>query len=214
MSAAAIAGRPIVCYPAYYGPHFAAYLRQALVWHPAECRARQTMGQVRKRLLQDFDLLEGVKALSKPCEIPAWAGHASHKARCNRIGGEGKNDRNRCSGLFGRAGCWRPDCNEQIDSRSKQLSDEPGEIIELPLSIPPLDDEVPTLDVTERTKLILGPKRIDTRRHRRSAAENPDTVDCPGLLRLGGERRGEKAAGQGAEECPPIHHVPPTWPFV
>jgi hypothetical protein len=28
----------------------------------------------------------------------------------------------------------------------------------------------------------------------------------PLLLRLGGERRGEEAAGQGAEECSSIHH--------
>jgi len=29
---------------------------------------------------------------------------------------------------------------------------------------------------------------------------------CPRLLPLGGERRGEEAARQGAKECPPIHY--------
>jgi hypothetical protein len=87
-----------------------------------------------------------------------------------------------------------PDCSDQVDSRSKQLSDEAGELIELAVGVPPLNDEVPPLDVTERTKLLLGrPKRIDA--HRRSAAEKTDAVDCPRLLRPDGERRGEEAAG-------------------
>ena len=42
-------GPPSATVPSHHGPRLAAHPRQALVWHPAECRARQTMGQVRKR---------------------------------------------------------------------------------------------------------------------------------------------------------------------
>src|SRR5215471_5554037 len=40
----------------------------------------------------------------------------------------------------------------------------------------------------------------------RSVREDTDPVHLPCLLRHGGERRGEEAAGQSAEELPPLHY--------
>ena len=40
----------------------------------------------------------------------------------------------------------------------------------------------------------------------RRIAEEADPIDLPRLLRVGGERRGEKAASHGTEECPPFHY--------
>ena len=95
----------------------------------------------------------------------------------------------------------------QVDRvRSKQLSDETGKLIKLPLGISTLNDEVPPLDVTERTKLVFKrPERVATHRLR-SAAENPDTVDCPRLLRLDSKRRGEETARQAADEHSAVHY--------
>jgi hypothetical protein len=39
-----------------------------------------------------------------------------------------------------------------------------------------------------------------------AASGMPNPPGSCGSTRLGGERRGEEAAGKGADECPPIHH--------
>ena len=44
-----------------------------------------------------------------------------------------------------------------------------------------------------------------------SEGEEADPVRLSGLLRLGGERRGEEATGHGAEERTPVHTLS-TWP--
>jgi hypothetical protein len=64
-----------------------------------------------------------------------------------------------------------------------------------------LDDDVLALDIAQLAEsLPEGTGKVGSR------GDNADPVNLPRLLRFGTERRGEEAASQGADECPPIHY--------
>jgi len=65
-----------------------------------------------------------------------------------------------------------------------------------------LHDNVLAFDPTEPTQALLP--RFDRLRVR--ASHDADPSNCRRRLRLDGERRGEEAASQGAEERSPVHH--------
>jgi hypothetical protein len=71
--------------------------------------------------------------------------------------------------------------------------------------IPPVDDEVLSFDIAEVTKpLAKGLRRV--RVWRIQVHQDTDTIDLRHLLHLDSERRGEEAAGKGAQEGPPRNH--------
>ena len=76
----------------------------------------------------------------------------------------------------------------------------------LSLCEPPVDVQVLTFDQTRLTE--AGPERLYATRRggRGTRVENADPIDRPRRLRLGGERRGEEAAGDRRKESPPIHY--------
>jgi len=87
-----------------------------------------------------------------------------------------------------------------------EVSREGRQPLVFPLGPPPLDDEVPSLDVAEVTKAL--PERVErvTERRGRGGAQDAQPGHRPGLLRLGGKRRGEETSAQRAEEAAAANH--------
>ena len=85
-----------------------------------------------------------------------------------------------------------------------QISREGRKPLDLAVGAPVLEGEVLILDVSEITLPLA--KHLKERRRPGNHVKISDSRHLPGPLRLGGERRGEEAARQGAKEGPSIHH--------
>ena len=97
-----------------------------------------------------------------------------------------------------------------IDVESDELGCESGEPILLAVGPSALVDDVPRLDVAEVLEGLAQGQR--GRPIRRPSATGQET-DSPRLglrLRLGDQRGGEEATGQGLQECSPVHSATPS----
>jgi hypothetical protein len=94
---------------------------------------------------------------------------------------------------------------DDINFERNQFGRESAEPLELSLGISVFDHDVAPLDVTEVTQsLTEGLWQVGARGHVvRQVAYSRDPVR---LLRLGGERRGEEAAGDAHDERSPVHY--------
>jgi hypothetical protein len=122
------------------------------------------------------------------------------------IARSGEHDRQRRRGLLrGQGGEGAADGHDDIDLERDQLGRQSGELLGLPLGIPVFDQEVAAFDVTEVTQSLmegLAHVEVSGCQVERQVAYSSDLGR---LLGLGGERRGEEAARQGADECASIH---------
>jgi hypothetical protein len=69
---------------------------------------------------------------------------------------------------------------------------------------PELDGDSPTVNVSEVLKSIV--ERSYPRSGTRDYRQDPDSGNSRRRLRLGGQRRGEQTASQGAEERASVHY--------
>ncbi len=93
---------------------------------------------------------------------------------------------------------------EDIDLERNQFGRKRGEALRLPLGISVFDHDMAALDVTEVTQPLeegLVPVGASSPVERQVAYSG----NLGRLLRVRGERRGEEAAGQGADKHAPVH---------
>jgi hypothetical protein len=97
-------------------------------------------------------------------------------------------------------------CDEHVRVESDQLGGERGKALLAALRPTVFDHDVPTFVVPQVTEALQEGVEVSRVVCGGQHPEEADSVDLPCLLRLGGERRGEETARQGADEGPPVHH--------
>ncbi len=123
----------------------------------------------------------------------------------NRIGSSSEDNGEGPGRLLGGQGLGCASGHDDINLERNQFGRKSGEPVELPLGISVFDHDVPALDVTEVTQsLTEGLWQVGS--SGQVARQVAYSRDLGRLLGLGGERRGEEAASQRAEECTPSDH--------
>jgi len=103
--------------------------------------------------------------------------------------------------LFGGTGCHRTSGRDDLDLHLDQLLRHDGDLLGLPLGYAAfIHNEVAAFDVTQFAEPLV--KRFP----QWAGFENPDSVDPPRRLPLGGERRGEEGEGHAGDKGSPVHH--------
>jgi len=92
---------------------------------------------------------------------------------------------------------------DDVDLEADELRGQRGQPPQVTSSKALLDDQILPRHPAQATD--AEPERRDPSA-RISRRQHPDAIHSPRLLRLGGERRGEDATSQGAEECASVHH--------
>src|SRR5438477_6487725 len=142
----------------------------------------------------------------QPRDIAARPRQAGDEPAPNRIGGSSEDNGEGPGRLLGSHGgeCgWGQD---DIDLEGNEFGRESGEPLELPLGISVFDQDVAALDVTELTQsLAEGLWQVGTS-GQVDGRQPSYSSDLGRLLGLGGERCGEKAASQSADERSPRGH--------
>jgi hypothetical protein len=105
-----------------------------------------------------------------------------------------------CGSVLGGIGCHRAGGHNDLDLCADQLPRHGGDPLGLPRGAALLHDEVPAFDVTQLVQPLA--KRFPNG----TVFENTDPVDSPRLLRLGGERRSDKAECCTGDERSPVDH--------
>src|SRR6202022_1254174 len=93
--------------------------------------------------------------------------------------------------------------DDDVRLETDQLRGQRGQTLAPAQLIPPVDDEVLSLDVAEVTKPLAEGLRRE-RVGRIEIQQDTHARNPPRLLRPGGERRGDQAS-QGPEEDPSVH---------
>ena len=101
---------------------------------------------------------------------------------------------------------WRPQRHDDVHLEPDQLGRQVGQPVDPILRISIVDDNILALNPPELAQPM--PERVEQvrpiGRGRRAKKTYPRHLSR--LLRVGGERRGEEATRQAADERPPIHH--------
>jgi hypothetical protein len=113
------------------------------------------------------------------------------------------DNRNRCGRRLRSGDVQVVGCHDDFDLEANEVS---GEFLPAGAQLHLLNDDVLAFDPTEPTQALLA--RFDVLRGQSPHNSNPS--NSPGLLRLGGERRGEEAAAQGAKKRSTMHGREPT----
>ena len=139
-------------------------------------------------------------------------GETRDESEPNRIGKTHSDDGDRPRGVLRCQGCRRRRRYEDVHLEPDQLGREIGQPVESALRPSILDDDVLALDPPELTQPL--PERLADAGISgvRAGGEIAYPGHLPHLLRPGGERRGEEAAGQRTQERPAIHgRSPPSF---
>jgi hypothetical protein len=99
-------------------------------------------------------------------------------------------------------------CHEHIDRQADQFTGQHEQTIPISIGVSVLDRDIRTRSPTECAEATLEYFPSRKRVQRRSIPGGKDADPrhlCP-RLRLGGERRNEETARQGAEKRPSIHY--------
>jgi hypothetical protein len=134
---------------------------------------------------------------------PTRAGQGSGPALAHRVGSQG-DDWNRGRSLHRGGAGFRPEREDDIDTESDQIGREARHPVVVPLGVSPLDDHIAPLDVAKVTQ----PARKAVPGHRtRCHDEDTNARHLPSrLLRLAGQRYGEEAEGDSADERAALHY--------
>jgi hypothetical protein len=124
------------------------------------------------------------------------------EAEADGIADTDEDDREGRGGLLGSTGRLGTGCHDQADVGSEEFGRKGRKPVELPCVPPVLDLEIAPFDIAKGAQALAECFPFWTV----GGTENPDPPDLSRRLRLGGERRGEEAASQGAEERSPVHH--------
>ena len=96
--------------------------------------------------------------------------------------------------------------DDEVDLQANQFCREVGQPVVLPFGPAVLDGEVLPLHVAEVVKTLPEGLHEVGVTSRGGAAQESEPVDLGLRLRIGGERRGEEAAGQRADKRAPVHY--------
>src|ERR1700730_1343829 len=146
----------------------------------------------------------------QPRDIAARPRKAGDEAAPNRIGSSSEDNGEGAGCLLGSPGSLCASSgHDDINLEGNQFGRKSGKALRLPLGISVFDHDVAALDVTEVTQ-SLEEGLVSMGASGPVERQIAYASDLGGLLRLGGERRGEQAASQTSEECPAIHYWIPS----
>jgi hypothetical protein len=161
--------------------------------------------QPRERLLEELHSLacdfEGQER--DPGKVAAWPRQTLRKACLQRIAADGEENRNvlECPG--------GPDRRETGDDEDNvglgQLGGPRGQRLEAALRVSNLESDGLAFDVAKPSEPLA--KSVQEWIGLRSCGQPTDARRPTRRLRLGRQGRGEEAARQCAEECPPLHRA-------
>jgi len=142
----------------------------------------------------------------QPRDVATGPRKARHEPLRDRIGDDRHDNRDHGGGTLRGDRLARPGDDDGVNLRVDQLGNESRQTLRVAIREGRPDDEIPPLDIAQLAHPLderlpgNSPCRI------RADAQHTHVVHLPGRLRLGGERRGEEAARQGADERPTVHH--------
>ena len=141
-----------------------------------------------------------------PSDVATGMCKAGDDSAPDRIGGQPNNYGYGRGGLLGGEGRGSGGGCDDVYFQADEISCESCELIGVPLGEPDLQDNVLALDSPELAEPLPECIQIEPLIGGRSVVQVPDLANLPRALRLGGERRGEEATGQGTEERPTFHY--------
>jgi hypothetical protein len=95
--------------------------------------------------------------------------------------------------------------HSDLDAEAGEFGGELSEPL-LAISVPELDDKIPTLCKLKLLQLGEEIRYADCQHFPWSPTQPPDSCDLPRLLRLGGERRGECTGQRGQQKAAAVHY--------
>src|SRR5574337_2226370 len=144
----------------------------------------------------------------EPRDVPAWPRQVPDETGSHGIGNDHHDNGERLRRVLGREGRWRRMRNNDVNLEAHQFSREVCKPLGLPCSPSVLHREILPLDMAKLTQPL--PEGLYSfgrdANGGRPAEQKPDSRDLGRLLRFGGERCGEQAPGQSADERPAADH--------
>src|SRR5215470_9415608 len=141
----------------------------------------------------------------RPRDVPTRSGQGGSEAGGDRITFKiAGDDGDRCRPSLRSLEGSRPQGDDHVDAETDQLGSELRESIGSPFGEAIINGEVAALGVAELPHALTECAQ-EVRQRAGELIQEADPCD-PVLLRLGGERRGEEAAGYGTEECAALHY--------
>jgi hypothetical protein len=153
-------------------------------------------------------------------DVASRSSEAGHEAGTNGITGYRKHDRDGSDRTTGRVRRLRSLGHYRVDLQLRQFGRERREAVPIPPGPPELKSKVPSFRVTQLSQ--AAPERFHTRVARgvRTGSEESDAPNSGRLLRLDGDRRGDKqedGRNQPDQRLPHRHHVvtdPPNYKYL
>jgi hypothetical protein len=138
-------------------------------------------------------------------DVPSWPSKIGNKPGANRVGHRYKYDRDRGGRRLGGKASRHSDRQQDVWFEADQFLSQRREAFELALGESGLDDQVPSLDISEVTHSL--PKgSAPAEAGAGPALQIADPVHLPRLLRLAGERRGQGTGQRGQQEAAAVHY--------
>jgi hypothetical protein len=132
--------------------------------------------------------------------------HARYEPGGQGIAARCHDDGNRSGCLLGRERRRRSSREDKVNLEPDQLLREGGKSLGPTVSRAILDHDVLSLRVSELLEPLPECRQVGGVRCGRHYFQQAHAIDLPALLRLGGERRGEEAAGDDSKERSPVHY--------
>src|SRR6185369_10509759 len=131
----------------------------------------------------------------EPRHVASRSSEAGYKARADRIAGYRKHDRDGGDGTTGRVRRLRALGHYGVDLQLRKFRRERRKAVRISSGPPKLEGEVPPFRVTQLSEAAA--ERLHTRiiRGIRTGSKESDAPDSGQLLRLDGDRHGNKQKG-------------------
>jgi hypothetical protein len=138
-------------------------------------------------------------------DIPPGPPELGDEPAPHGVGTGGHHDRDGLGRRHGRPNGHGDIRNEDVGLQADQLRGQGRQSIAPPQLIPPVDNEVLPLDVSEATNFLAKSLRRGLV-ERIEIHQDTNTRHLPRLLRLAGERHGEEHRPRASEEGAAVHH--------
>ena len=137
------------------------------------------------------------------CDVAARPRETLHQSFLDRVAGSEEYDWDRPGRFLHDLGRFGPTDDNDIEIESHHFRDRVAQQFGLPFPSSPFDDDGATLDIAELPQPLAQNLRANARVPRK---KDTDSRQARRLLCFGGERHGEKATCNAADERAPIHY--------